>query len=63
MKELEKTKNNMYLTILYRAVNYLCWFLFATAFTFFIRDEISDWKIFGLILALIIIYACGNFMK
>lgn len=63
MKELEKTKNNMYLTILYRAVNYLCWFLFATAFTFFIRDEISDWKIFGLILALIIIYASGNFMK
>lgn len=65
MKEiLTKTdKSKILLTLIFRVLIYVCWYIFAILFIFHINENVNRTKIFYLILSLIIVYTIRNILK
>lgn len=65
MKELLKNtnKSEWLLTGLYKVSIYICWYLFASIFTSYLTDEITDSKLILLVLSLIVVYLVRSFLK
>ena len=65
MKELMKyTNKSEWLTIgIYKTCIYICWFLFACCFNFFLKDTIKDSKLILLVISLLLLYGVRVFLK
>lgn len=59
----DNIKTNMILTMVYKSLIYVCWFLFGISFKIFLSGKITDTKVFLLILAVMVIYLARNGLK
>lgn len=63
MKQHDSVKTNLILTMIYKSMIYVCWFLFGLSFKIFLNDKITDTRVFLLILSILLIYLARNFFK